>query len=366
MLIKKIVADGFRNISDREINTSAKQVILTGDNGQGKTNLLEAVYMLCYGSSFRTQNIKEMVKHDRETFYLSSLFEDSQGLERKAEVLFDEGKKHIRLDGKEIKDRKELIYCLPCIVFSHDDIEFVRGEPENRRRFFDQTMTMYDPVFFDDLRRYKLVLRQRNAAIKEQRTELLDIYDQKLATYGLQIMKSRRAVANSFSAIFPDIYNAVSIEDRGIDISYRSSWSESLDYDAVLEKLFDQREVDLKMNTTTSGPHRDRFLITDKNGLFTSSASTGQMRLASLVFRSAQASFYRQKTGQNPIFLIDDVLLELDSQKRARYLSYLGHYNQAFFTFLPEEKYFGSMFDIDGKDTIMYTVKEGSFIDGRK
>ena len=364
MLVKKIVLDGFRNIRDRQIDTSAKQIILTGENGQGKTNVLEAVYMLCYGTSFRTQNIKELVTHGRESFYLCSVFEDSQGLERKAEVIFSDGKKHIRLDGKDIKDRKELIYCLPCIVFSHDDIEFVRGEPENRRRFFDQTMTMYDPVFFDDLRRYKLILKQRNAAIKDQRTELLDIYDQKLASYGLQIMKSRRAVADSFSAIFPDIYNAVSLEDRGIEISYRPSWNEDLGIDGVLEKLESQRDVDLKMNTTTSGPHRDRFLINDRNGLFTSSASTGQMRLASLVFRSAQASFYRQKTGQNPIVLIDDVLLELDSQKRARYLSYLGHYNQAFFTFLPEEKYFGSMFDMEESQTLMYTVREGSFTDG--
>ena len=364
MLVKKIVLDGFRNIRDRQIDTSAKQIILTGENGQGKTNVLEAVYMLCYGTSFRTQNIKELVTHGRESFYLCSVFEDSQGLERKAEVIFSDGKKHIRLDGKDIKDRKELIYCLPCIVFSHDDIEFVRGEPENRRRFFDQTMTMYDPVFFDDLRRYKLILKQRNAAIKDQRTELLDIYDQKLASYGLQIMKSRRSVADSFSAIFPDIYNAVSLEDRGIEISYRPSWNEDLGIDGVLEKLESQRDVDLKMNTTTSGPHRDRFLINDRNGLFTSSASTGQMRLASLVFRSAQASFYRQKTGQNPIFLIDDVLLELDSQKRARYLSYLGHYNQAFFTFLPEEKYFGSMFDMEESQTLMYTVREGSFTDG--
>lgn len=361
MLVKRIVLDGFRNIKDRQIDTSAKQVILTGENGQGKTNLLEAVYMICYGTSFRTQNIRDIISHGKDMMYLSSIFEDSQGLERKAELSFSEGKKQIKLDGKEVRDRKELIYCLPCIVFSHDDIEFVRGEPENRRRFFDQTMTMYDPVFFDDLRKYKLILKQRNAAIKDQRTELLDIYDEKLASYGFQIMKSRRAVATSFSAIFPDIYNAVSQEDRGIEINYRPSWNEELGIEGIIEKLFNQRDVDLKMNTTTSGPHRDRFLISDRNGLFTSSASTGQMRLASLVFRSAQAAFYRQKTGQNPIFLIDDVLLELDSQKRARYLSYLGHYNQAFFTFLPEEKYFGNMFELEGSQTLMYTVTEGSF-----
>jgi DNA replication and repair protein RecF len=223
---------------------------------------------------------------------------------------------------------------------------------------------MYDPVFFDDLRRYKNVLRQRNAAIKEQRYELLDIYDDKLVRYGMPIMKARSSVCSSFSAIFPDIYNNVSLEDRGIQIKYRPSWGEDESYENLIEKLYLQRETDIKMSTTTSGPHRDRFLITDRNGVFVNGASTGQMRLASLVFRSAQAAFFRQKTGMNPIFLIDDVLLELDAQKRARYLSYLGHYNQAFFTFLPEEKYFGSFIDYDAGDTIRYRVEGGRFING--
>ena len=364
MIIKKLVLDNFRNIQDREIDTSAKQIILTGENGQGKTNLLEAIYILCYGNSFRTQNLSEAVSYGQDSFHLNSVFEDFQGLERKAEIIFDETGKKIRLDNKEVKDRKELIYCLPCIVFSHDDIEFVRGEPENRRRFFDQTMTMYDPVFFDDLRRYKMVLKQRNAAIKDQRISLLDIYDEKLASYGIQIMKARRSVCSSFSSLFPDIYNAVSQEDRGIGIQYRPSWNEEDSVDGIVERLFNQRETDLKMNTTTSGPHRDRFLVTDRNGQFTSGASTGQMRLASLVFRSAQAAFFRQKTGLYPIFLIDDVLLELDTQKRSRYLSYLGHYNQAFFTFLPEEKYFGAFFDINNSNTIKYTVIDGRFSNG--
>ncbi len=363
MFIKKLVLEGFRNIQNREIDTSSKQIILTGENGQGKTNLLEAVYILCYGSSFRTQNLKDDICYGKEGFYLSLVFQDDQGLDRKVEIAFDGSKKHIKIDSKEIRDRKELIYCLPCIVFSHDDIEFVRGEPENRRRFFDQTMTMYDPVFFDDLRRYKSVLRQRNAALKDQRYELLDIYDQKLVTYGMPLIRERAKVCASFSALFPDIYDAVTLQESGLDIRYRPSWSEEMTADDIMEKLFDQRDVDRKMNTTTSGPHRDRFIVTDKNGPFINSASTGQMRLSSLVFRSAQASFYRQKTGENPIFLIDDVLLELDSQKRARYLSYLGHYNQAFFTFLPEEKYFDSLFDMKANDTKRYRVVAGTFTD---
>ncbi len=366
MLIKSLSLKGFRNLINCDIDTSYKQIILKGENGQGKTNLLEAVYLLCYGASFRTQNLREAVKHGEDFFLIRSTFEDSMNLERKVEISFLNGKKKIKLDNSEIKDRKDLIYSIPCIAFTHDDISFVRGEPENRRRFFDQTMSMYDPSFFDDLRRYKLILRQRNAAIKEQSFSLLDIYDEKLASYGLLIMKARRAVLNSFSTIFPDIYNAVALEDRKIGISYKPSWNENLSLDEIIAYLGNQRDIDIKMMTTTSGPHRDRFIVTDAYGPFVNNASTGQMRLASLVFRSAQAAFYRQKTGLNPVFLIDDVLLELDAPKRARYLSYLGHYNQAFFTFLPEEKYFGSFFDLSDGCSKIYKVSNGKLEDERQ
>lgn len=363
MQINRLLLTNFRNISSCNLETSHKQIILTGENGQGKTNLLESLYLLCYGSSFRTSNLKEAVAYSKEFFYLKSEFEDTQSFFRSTEIAFDGEKKTIKVDGKEIHDRKELIYNLPCIVFAHDDIEFVRGEPENRRRFFDQTMTMYDSIFFDDLRRYKQVLRQRNAALHDSRYSLLEIYDQKLATLGMNIIKARETVCKSFATIFPDYYQQVSQDDRKIGISYRPSWDIDMTVEQIVERLYNQRESDIKMSTTTSGPHRDRFVITDKNGIFVNGASTGQMRLASLIFRSAQAAFYRQKTSQDPIFLIDDVLLELDETKRARYLNILGNYSQAFFTFLPKEKYFGSYFDIQDNDSKIYTVKEGCFID---
>ena len=363
MLINNLQLTNFRNLASCTLDVSHKQIILTGENGQGKTNLLESLYLLCYGSSFRTVNLKEAITYGQDFFYLKSEFEDSQSFFRSTEISFDSDKKTIKVDGKEIHDRKELIYNLPCIVFSHDDIEFVRGEPENRRKFFDQTMTMYDPVFFDDLRRYKLVLRQRNAALREQKYSLLDVYDEQLAHLGLPLMNAREKVCSSFCKIFPEIYDRVSLDDRKINISYRPSWSLDMDENQILQKLADQRETDMKMSTTTSGPHRDRFVITDKNGIFVSGASTGQMRLASLVFRSAQAEFYRTQTSQNPIFLVDDVLLELDSEKRGRYLACLGNYSQAFFTFLPKEEYFGSVFDIHDNDSKVYTVKEGIFSD---
>jgi len=362
MQINSIQLTNFRNLKNCQLDVSHKQVILKGENAQGKTNLLEAIYILCYGSSFRTQNLKEAINYDQDFFYLKSEFADDDFLFRSTEISFNSDRKTIKVDGKEIKDRKELIYSLPCIVFSHDDIEFVRGEPEFRRRFYDQTMTMYDPVFFDDLRRYKQILRQRNIAIKEGRFSLLDVYDERLASYGVLIMQAREKVNSFFSEIYSKMYNSVSMDGKKIKIMYRPSWNLDSSIFDIVEKLREQRDTDFKMSTTTSGPHRDRFVITDENGIFVNGASTGQMRLASLIFRSVQAEFFREKTGKNPIFLIDDVLLELDSEKRGRYLDLLGSYNQAFFTFLPEEKYFGPVFNIEKNDSKIYTVKNGEFL----
>ena len=369
MLIKKLTVKNFRNITNLNIDTSAKRVILMADNGQGKTNLLEAVYMACYGSSFRTSNLKDCINHGSGSFFVKAFYDDPYGLGRTSEVFFGCGgneedsrqEKIIKIDSKEIRDRKDLIYNIPCIVFSHEDIEFVRGEPEMRRRFFDQTMTMYDPLFFDYLRRYKQVLKQRNASLKTGRLSLLDIYDQRLATYGKAISQMRGSVCELFSKIFQPVYSEVSGTERKVYIVYRPSWSDELSEDEIIEKLRAQRDVDIKMKSTTSGPHRDRFVLMDENGLFVNSASTGQMRLASVVMRSAQAEFFRQKTEKNPIFLIDDVLLEMDAGKRAKYLSVLGDYDQAFFTFLPDESYFDSYFDYSDSATMVYTVSGGNF-----
>lgn len=126
----------FRNLEDTLISTDSSQVVLVGKNGQGKTNFLEALYTLCYGSSFRSSQSNVMCKHSFSTFSLSAVVETDDNIQSTLYFNYSSQKREIRIDGKEIKDRKELIYNIPCIVFSHDDIEFVRGTPDHRRRFF--------------------------------------------------------------------------------------------------------------------------------------------------------------------------------------------------------------------------------------
>jgi DNA replication and repair protein RecF len=346
----------FRNLEDTLISTDSSQVVLVGKNGQGKTNFLEALYTLCYGSSFRSSQSNVMCKHSFSTFSLSAVVETDDNIQSTLYFNYSSQKREIRIDGKEIKDRKELIYNIPCIVFSHDDIEFVRGTPDHRRRFFDQTMSMYDPLFFDDLRQYRSVLKQRNAALKEQYYSLLPMYNQKLAESGLRIQTQREQMVKEFNLVFPNLYNIISQNSSNIHIDYKPSWRNCETVDQIIEKLESHRESDIRMNTTISGIHRDKFIVYDDNIYFSESGSTGQMRLASLIFRIAQMHTYRKKTQKKPILLIDDVLLELDIEKRGRFLKELNGYSQAFFTFLPKEQYFS---DITPDDSLVYKIEDG-------
>jgi len=217
-------------------------------------------------------------------------------------------------------------------------------------------MSMYDPLFFDDLRQYRSVLRQRNAALKEQYYSLLPMYNQKLAESGLRIQTQREEMVKEFNLVFPDLYNIISQNSSNIHIDYKPSWRNCETVDQIIEKLESHRESDIRMNTTISGIHRDKFIVYDDNIYFSESGSTGQMRLASLIFRIAQMHTYRKKTQKKPILLIDDVLLELDIEKRGRFLKELNGYSQAFFTFLPKEQYFS---DITPDDSLVYKIEDG-------
>lgn len=359
MVFTEIRTAQFRNLTSEAVPVGNRQVFLIGMNGQGKTNFLEAIYTLCYGSSFRSTQLRELVSHGERSFKLSGKYLGEDNLSHTLVLEYQDSKRRVFLDEREIRDRKELVYNIPCIVFSHDDIAFIRGEPEQRRRFFDQTMSMYDPLFFDDMRRYRLLLKQRNIAIKEGRHSLLGVYDLQLAKYGLAIQQERAKAVSEFGLIFPQMYREVSETELNIEIRYQSSWSECTTEDEIVEYLASTRGRDLTMMTTTSGIHRDRFTIVQDGGTFSQIGSTGQLRLASLVLRTAQMAFFHRKTGKKPLILVDDVLLELDLSKREKFLSLLKGYSQAFFTFLPDEHYFSSL---ASEDALLYDVREGSFL----
>jgi DNA replication and repair protein RecF len=342
----------FRNLTDVEVDIRAKDIFLVGENGQGKTNFLEALYFCSYAASFRGVRDGDVTRTGEKEF--SAEVKLSGSPYKRILVKVEKAKKTVLIDGKQAEDRKELLEISPCIVFCHEDMEFVAGTPERRRWFFDQNQSLYDPVYLDDLRRYRRVLKSRNTVLKEGRCEsVLDALDPQMAAYGLRLMEKREEAARRFSETFGPLYETVS-GIGGIAVRYTPSWKAS-DPEAVIALLEGHREGDLFAGLSLSGPHRDRYSFTCNGVDFSPKASTGQRRLLALLLRIAQARCFSEMTGRNPVLLLDDVLLELDPEKRRRLLSVMPGYDQAFYTFLPGEPY-----DRYRKsDTLVYTVQNG-------
>ncbi|HEY9054719.1 MAG TPA: DNA replication/repair protein RecF [Rectinemataceae bacterium] len=383
----------FRNLEDCQLDVDAGRIFLIGENGQGKTNFLEAVYYLCCGTSFRgpvdaliPKSAQGSARKDTEALGLGGSVSARAGFglrgiwresgrgdfpDENISLKVSGGQKDIRLNDKPVRDRKELVAHCPAVIFCHEDFSFAAGDPERRRFFFDQCAGMVFHTYIDSLRSYKRVLKQRNAALKENARGLLEAIDPQLARYGLELMDSRQALLEKFEAIFPGLYEEVSLLGKAVMVDYSPSWPRGSTVDGILAHLEARRDSEILLGTTRSGPHRDRWNFFCEGDLFTETASTGQLRLVSLVLRIVQARIYADSamisgTGPRwPVLLLDDVLLELDTDKRRRFLGLLPGKDeeaQSFFTFLPGEPWT----EYSGEDTIIYRVADGGFKDKKR
>ena len=348
----------FRNIHGADLEVDAPVVFLVGENGQGKTNFIESIYLLCYGASFRTRKDARLINVGQDLAHVRGKTRDPEGISRDIAIkIFRQGRKEIRVDGRQVKDRMDLIENIPCIVFSHQDLSFITGTPEMGRRFFNQTLSLFDPLFVGLLRSYRKLLKSRNVLLKDKNHRLLSAYTRNLGEVGLQIQRRRQTVIEEFNKTFALLFARISGLEGETLIRYRSSWPNGASVEEVEEFLHRRQHRDFSFETTTAGPHRDRFILMHRGREFSHIASTGQTRLCSLILRVAQANFFSSKTGKRPVLLLDDVLLELDSAKRERFIQELPGFEQAFFTFLPDEQFrkYGS------DDTLIYRVSGGKF-----
>ncbi|OJF76572.1 MAG: DNA recombination protein RecF [Treponema sp. CETP13] len=345
----------YRNLEDKAIDLLANEVFFIGENGQGKSNLLEALYISAYGSSFRTRIENEIVKNNHTDYSIRALYKQSNEKTDSINVTWKSGKKQIRKNAKIIKDRKEIINTIPCVLFSHDDLDFAIGAPERRRFFIDQSLSMYDILYVDITRKYNKILKSRNSILKNENADLqmLSVYDSELIQTGIQIVKKRNAAILQFNTIYPHLYEEIT-GIKNVSIKYDSSWKNKSESE-INDLLISKREVDKVMHTTMSGPHRDRIKFIKDKKPFISTASTGQQRLAALLLRICQAIHYSEITNKKPVLLMDDVLLELDPDKRQKITALLPEYDQLFCTFLPGEPYER----YKHSETRIYTIEEG-------
>jgi DNA replication and repair protein RecF len=327
----------FRNWSEEPVELGAtREVVLTGANGQGKTNFLEGIYLLCYGSSFRTKNEKKLCRHGTHEFSARGRGTFDAAV-TDVSIKLTPLRKEIILNGEPVRDRKELVRHLPCVAFTHEDYQFVSGGPEYQRYFFDQTLSLFDVIYIDTLRHYRKILKIRNALLLQSHDALaMEVYEQQLASAGLEITRLRAQAVETFNPLFSRLFTEISGLTGDCRLRHQASWKEG-DIEGVARRLAETRDQDARLGFTGTGPHRDRFTFHLDGRNFAEHASTGQVRLLSLLLRIAQATLSLEKTGRRPLLLLDDVLLELDGERRRRVLAHLPDFDQAFFTFLPEQ-----------------------------
>ena len=340
MPILSLSFNNFRNLENKTIDLLSKEVYFVGENGQGKSNLLEAIYMSSYGNSFKTHADSEIVRYNESSFFIKCFFREENGNSHTINTYYDSSKpikKIIEKNGKKIKDKKDIINTIPCVLFCHEDLDFVIGEPERKRFFLDQSLTMYDIFYIDYLRKYKKILKNRNILLKEKKYETLDVFDIQLAENGKEIISKRKNAVYQFNRIFGNLFEEIT-GINGVSISYKPSWN-TTEMEKIIEILKEKRDMDKIMGTTMSGPHRDKIYFVREGKQYIPSASTGQRRLISIILRIAQAKYFSEITHKKPILLMDDVLLELDPDKRQKVTTFLPEYDQLFCTFLPGEPY---------------------------
>ncbi len=356
MAFNKIRFYNFRNLKNTEILLNAKEIFLIGDNGQGKSNFIEGIYLSCFGSSFRTHINNRLITNNTDTGLINASFKYQDDIDKEITLkLTRNKKKEILVNSKKLKDRKELISNIPCIVFSHDDMEYISGSPKKRRFFFNQTMVLTDAVFLNTYRKYNKVLKNRNILLKTGNYELIDIYNKQLAEFGFEIYKKRIKTVEEFNKTFSPVFSKIYGASNNFSIIYNPKWKNIMSANDALKFLEKNFEKDKILGISTSGPHRDDFMFSIDNKDFSVFASTGQIRLVALILKLSQAIYFTSLTGKPPVLLLDDVLLELDPKKKLLFFENLPEYKQAFYTFLSDENYI----NYKKESTLLYNVVNG-------
>ena len=318
MWIKRIKISNFRNYKNLSIELNKKINIFYGENAQGKTNIIEAIFLSSIGKSFRTNKEKEMIKFNEENCNVEIDYEKS---DREGNISIDIGnKKNIFVNKIKIKKLSELLGNINVVIFTPDDINILKGGPQNRRKFLDVMISQLKPKYMHLCSLYQKTLDERNAYLKNienQKSDFLEIYDEKLAEYGCEIYKYRKEFIEKIKNKIKEIHSNITNNREEIEIIYNSNCENKQEY---LELLKQRKKLDIIKGYTTKGIHRDDFQILLNQLPVDVYGSQGQHRTAVLSLKLSELQVIYDEIGENPILLLDDFMSELDEFRRTSFL----------------------------------------------
>lgn len=321
----------FRNITALDLAPCPFINVIYGDNAQGKTNLMEAIWLFSGNNSFRGAKQNELIQFDHHNSLLSLQFEDSERLQKAEIELFSVNtKKKIKLNNVEMKGFSELSGNFLCVVFSPTHLSLVKDGPKNRRRFLDIAISQIKPQYKNYLASYEKLIEQRNALVKTafRNTNLqseIDVWDVQLAKIGTIITIYRNDYLKKLVGIAKKLYKGISSQKEELSLCYSSTVYENSQeikiYDensvnAYYQKLKRSFETDTKQGFTTCGIHRDDLEIYIDGRSIKTYGSQGQQRSSVITLKLSEARLLFKITNENPIILLDDVMSELDESRQ--------------------------------------------------
>ena len=367
MKISELELKNFRNIADQRFSFVPGPNILAGNNAQGKTNCMEAVYFCTCLKSYRVIREEQLIRNNEETASVTLDFE-TNGKKEQIQILFRRNQpKEYRYNGLVVTRLRDLLGCFQSVLFTPDHLNLIKEGPNRRRSFLDMALCTLDLQYTDQLLAYQKILKNRNVLLRRcanrpEEAETLDVWDEKLAESGSYIAAARQNYLLDCDGLVKEYYADISRSDEKMKLIYLNQFTKDPasreDFARMmLERLRRGRETDLEMGQTMTGVHKDDILALLSGRTMKFYASQGQIRSAVLSLKLAEAEMIRRKTGDDPVLLLDDILSELDSG-RQKYVFQRMNGQQAIITTCELGK-------IRKKGDAVFFMKEGKVVRSR-
>jgi recF protein len=356
MIIKSIELADYRNYNSLKLQFDKGTNILYGDNAQGKTNILEAIFVAATTKSHKGSKDKEIIHFDREEAHIRTYLE-KEGVETRVDMHLRSSKsKGIAVDGQKLKKAADLLGLCNVVFFSPEDLGIIKNGPSERRRFVDMELCQLDSFYLYNLNHYNKIVNQRNKLLKDMYMnpdlkETLSIWDMQLVSFGSKIIERRRLFADQLNEIIYEIHKKLSGYKEELKIKYEPD----VEIDEFEKKLKYSQDRDMKSKMTSVGPHRDDFSFMVGNIDIRKFGSQGQQRTAALSLKLSEIELVKKITKDTPVLLLDDVLSELDSNRQNYLLNSIGDI-QTIITCTGLEEFVNNRFEINK----IFKVSEGT------
>lgn len=335
MFLKNLYLRNFRNYSSFKINFSPRLNVICGDNALGKTNLLEAIYLLSTGRSFRTLNLTDLIKHKESFFYIEAEIENKQ-ISQSIKVYYDGKEKKISQNSTVYPSFTSLLGLLPSSLYSVDDLNLIKGKPILRRKFLNIHIAQKDPLYVHHYGRFYQALKQRNHLLKTNKIHLLKSFDVELCKSGAYLIYARKKFIDLLQDPIKLSIEKLTKMDMHLKIKYNSSINFTNDLDEInqkyLEELTKNQKKDLDFKTTLLGPHRDDFYLFINGKIARDFASEAQKKLTLYALRFAEWELLNQTCEHKALFLIDDFDAHLDETHKNTLKKAIQDFSQTFIT----------------------------------